>query len=267
VGEFEAAESMQARGERTSNLYGTACYRTEVRGDPLMSRVVGHRDELNAVLDRLRVGIELEGRCDYGDEPNGGEPSRRAVHAHFEDLGATLDEWDGEVDRGRSAPGALWRWMADSARELGVREPPFLVGSLIDLLAILTADRARQWQLEVPRELHFEDFSDRVGGAVQSSLYLEGQMVARLPGEPVIDAGRALKSARAAIQELFDQAQVCRPAREIGDARDALLALKEELLDRLGSEAALVGIRFASDCPLCVGQSGEGAVLAPRLQT
>jgi hypothetical protein len=258
---------MKATGKRTSNLYGTTCYRTEVRGDALMSTVAGHRDELTAILDLLRVGIELEGRCDYGDQPDGGEPSRRAVHAHFGNLAVALDEWDCEIERGRSTPGTLWRWLADSARELGVTEPPFLVGSLIDLLAILTVDRSRQWQLEVPRELHFETFSDRVGGAIQLSLYLEGQMVARLPGEPASDAERALESACALIQQLFDEAQTCGPARDIGEARDSLLALKEDLLERLASEAALARIRFARDCPLCVGQAGRGDVLASRLRT
>ncbi|HWX98290.1 MAG TPA: hypothetical protein VNZ01_15710 [Solirubrobacteraceae bacterium] len=229
-----------------------------------MSRVVGHRDDLKAVLDLLRVGIELEGHCDYGDPPDRGDPSRVAVRAHFGDLAAVLDEWDREVERARSAPGALWRWLADSALELGITEPPFAVGSLIDLLAILTADRSRRWQLGVPRELHFEHFSDRIGSAHQLSLYLEGQMVARLEDGPAQDGGRVLKTACSLIQALFDEAQTCEPAREIGETRDSLLALKEQLLERLASEAALTGIRFSSDCPFCVRQGDGGEVVASR---
>jgi hypothetical protein len=256
---------VQATDKRTSNLYRTVCYRIEVRGDAPMSIVVGHRDELKAVLDLLRAGIELEDHCDYGDPPDGGEPSRRAVQAHFGDLAAALDEWDHEVERGRFAPVALWRWVADCAHELGITEPPFLVGSLIDLVAIRTADRSRQWQLQVPHELHFEHFSDRIGGVSQLSLYLEGQMVARLPDEPAKDADRALKTACALIQALFDEAQTCAPAGEIGDARDSLLARKEHLLDRVEADAVMMGIRFADDCPFCVQEAGGGEVLASRL--
>jgi hypothetical protein len=230
-----------------------------------MSTVVGHLDDLKAVLDLLRAEIELEDQCDYGDPPDQGEPSRTAVRAHFGDLAAALDEWDREIERGRSAPGALWLWLAEFASELGITEPPFLVGSLIDFLAILTADRSGRWQLRVPHELRFEHFSDRVGDRSELSLYLEAQMVARLSDEPASDAGRELETACALIQALFDEAQTCAPAGEIGDARDSLLARKEHLLDRVEADAVMMGIRFADDCPFCVQEAGGGEVLASRL--
>jgi hypothetical protein len=223
-----------------------------------MSIDVGHLDDLKAVLDLLRAEIELEDQCDYGDPPDRGEPLRMAVQAHFGDLAAALDEWNREIERGRSAPGALWQWLAECARELGITEPPFLVGSLIDFLAILTADRSRRWQLDVPHELRFEHFSDRVGDRSELSLYLDAQMVARLSDEPESGTGRALETACALIQALFDEAQTCEPARDIGDARDSLLARKEQLLDRLAPETVLPGIGFAEDCPVCAQQARLG---------
>jgi hypothetical protein len=220
-----------------------------------MSTVVGHRDDLRTVLELLRVGIELEGPCDYGDPADTAQPARKAVQAHFADLYNALEQWDREVERARLAPGALWVWLAEAAREMGITEPPYLLGTLVDLLAIGTADRSRDWLLDVPHELEFEHFTDRIDRVTQLSLYLDGRTIARLPAE---DADRALTTACSLVQALFDEAQRSEPAQEIGAARDSLLARKEELLQRLVPEAMVLGIRFAGDCPVCAGQAGNG---------
>jgi hypothetical protein len=209
-----------------------------------------HREDLEALMDLLRVAIQLESRCDYGDEP-GDDQRRRSFLAHFGELQAPLEEWNAAVARVEAAPGALWGWLARSTIERGFSEPPFAVGGLIDRLAILTGARARQGRLETPHRLFLEHFRDRLGGGEGVSLYVEGQNVARLPSDPAGTLDERIAAAEELIQTLFDDAQRCGETGEIVQAQDALLDLKQPLLDRLALHAAVDLILFAPDCPVC----------------
>ncbi|HYM54669.1 MAG TPA: hypothetical protein VES97_04860 [Solirubrobacteraceae bacterium] len=210
-----------------------------------------HREDLETLRNVVRAAIELESPCDFADPPNGGQDNRRAFLAHFGELEDALVEWDAEVERARSAPGALWEWYARAAAERGITEPPFAVGSLIDRLATWTVERARNGQLNSPHDLYLQHFKDAFEGEEYVSVYAEGQKVARLPGEPRADVRRRTVAANRLIQTLFDDAQACEAAQEIGRARDSLLDLKHELLDRLALHGTATPVVFAPGCPCC----------------
>jgi hypothetical protein len=207
-----------------------------------------HQEDLEALRNVLRAAVELESRCDFADPPNGRRHNRESFLAHFSELEDALEEWDAAVERVRAAPGALWDWYARAAAERGIDEPQFAVGSLIDRLATLTVERSRHGRLSAQHELYLQHFKDAFESEESVSVYVEGQKVAKLPGEPRRDERRRVEAVDRLIQSLFDSAQICEAATEIGHARDSLLDLKHELLDRL---ATLTPVLFAADCPFC----------------
>jgi hypothetical protein len=217
-----------------------------------------HREDLEALMDLLRVAVQLESRCEYGDSPGDGE-RRGSFLAHFGELREPLEQWNAGIARVEAAPGALWGWLARTTIDRGVSEPPFAIGALIDRLAILTASRARQGLLETPHRLFLEHFKDRLGGGEGVSIYVEGQNVARLPNDPQKTLEARITGAEEMIQGLFDDAQKCAEAEEIVAAQDALIDLKQPLLDRLALHAAIDVILFAPDCPICARKRQEQA--------
>jgi hypothetical protein len=210
-----------------------------------------HEEDLEALRNVLRAAIELESHCDFADAQSGAAHNRESFLAHYSDLEEPLEEWDDEVERVRAAPGALWDWYASAAVERGISEPCFAVGPLIDRLATWTVERARHGQLSSQHELYLQHFKDAFEGEEFVSVYVEGQKVAKLAGEPQRDVQRRIEAVDGLIQSLFDDAQICEQAREIGHARDSLLDLKHELLDRLALHAKFTPVLFAADCPSC----------------
>ncbi len=210
-----------------------------------------HQEDLETLLDLVRATVELESRCDYADPHGGPEHNREAFLAHFSELDASLAAWDERVERVRAAPAGLWEWFAGAAVELGISEPPFAVGALVDRLAVLTVDRSRRGQLRAPHELSLERFKDTLAGQKYLSVYLEGQRVASLRYPPEGDCDDQAATAERLIQRLFDQAQACEEAQEIDNARDAMLDLKQHLLSMLAQCAAADPVAFAPDCPVC----------------
>ena len=118
-------------------------------------RVVGaeHREELEALLDLMRMSVELDDRCGTGAGPGGASSNDATLRAHFAELHARLGEWDERVERVRAAPGALWGWFERSAPREGISEPPFAVGALIDRLAILSCRRWIPTQIADARKI------------------------------------------------------------------------------------------------------------------
>lgn len=216
-----------------------------------------HREDLEGRMDLLRMAVELEAPCEFGDPPGTGERQREAFVAHFGELEAPLQEWNEQVELVRSAPAALWSWFERTAQKRGVTEPPFALGALIDRLAILTAERSRHGELGVARPLQIERFRDRVSGLERLSLHMEGQNVARLPSEPAATIEHRAAEAEALLQKLFDDAQRSGQANEIGTSRDALLDMKQPLLERLAIHASVDAIAFAPQCPVCRGAAEE----------
>jgi hypothetical protein len=88
-------------------------------------------------------------------------------------------------------------------------------------------------------------------------MYVEGQNVARLPNEPAQTLDGRIREAEETIQALFDDAQRSAEAEEIVGAQDALIDLKQPLLDRLALHAAIDVILFAPDCPICARRRQE----------
>lgn len=210
-----------------------------------------HKEDLELTLSGLRTAVELEGRCDFADPPNDSSRDGQIFLAHFGALETLLDQWDDRVERMRAAPDALWGWFAREVVEHGIAEPPFAVGPLVDRLAVWTIDRSRRGQLRTPHQLGLQVFDDAIGGIKHTRLYLGGEKVATLPGEPPADLQSRIDAASGLIRTLFDDAQTCSEAREIEDARDALLELKQQLLDSLELHAAATPIARAEDCPCC----------------
>jgi len=225
-----------------------------------------HREDLEALMDLLRVAIELESSCDFGERADSGSgggssdgsaggagdsQNRAAFFAHFRELETALQEWDECVERLRAAPGSLWRWLARSTASRCLSEPQYSVGALIDRLAILTIERARHGRLTTRHKLYVQCFIDRSGKAELMSLYVEGQNVARVPAEPEATVAQRTDHAAELIQRLFDDAQTSSEAAEIASARDALLEIKQPLLDRLTLAASVDAISFSPACPRC----------------
>jgi hypothetical protein len=225
-----------------------------------------HQEDLEGQMDLVRMAIELEGPADLGSGPSGAE-HRESFLAHFAELEQPLAQWNDCIERMRAAPGVLWTWLERAANKRGIEEPPYSTGALIDRLAIVTAERSRHGQLRIPYELRLERFSDRVGAGERLSLHAEGQKVVQIMGDQHAAAERALNEAAAVIQALFDEAQGSKAAAEVGDARDAMLDLKQPLLEALASAAAQDPITVAEACPVCrrmaeAAQAAEAAAAA-----
>jgi hypothetical protein len=218
-----------------------------------------HREELESVMDGLRVAIELDGPADYGDRVHGRQPNRNSFLAHFVELEAPLGEWDDTVERVQAAPGALWGWFARSSSKRGIREPPFAVGALIDRLAILTAERARHGRLGTQHKLYLQNFKDNSVDGGRLSVYVEGQNVAQVQYEPEATAEQRIAAIEGLIQTLFDDAQKSAPAAEIASTRDLLFDLKKPLLDRLTLYGSLDTIVGVEDCSVCGAERAHAA--------
>jgi len=219
--------------------------------EPAPQLEAGHREDLEALIDLLRVAVDLEGHCDYGDRAGAERRNRECFIAHFTDLEDQLRDWEDTVERVQAAPGSLWSWYERAIARRGLSEPPFAIGALTDRLAILTSERARHGQLQTPYELHTQHFRARSGDVGQVSIYVEGQNVARMAGEPHESVHRQIDAATRQVQALFDEAQATREAAEISSARDALLDLKQPLLESLAAHASMDAIEFAAGCPRC----------------
>jgi len=211
----------------------------------------GHQEELEGQMDLLRVAVELEGAADLGGTGPHAEEQRVSFLAHFGELEEELEQWNACVERVRAAPGALWTWLALAARKRGIEEPPFAVGALIDRLAIVTAERSRHDQLATPYALRLQRFTDRLSAGERLSLHAEGQNVVAIPGDQRAAAERSIAEAEHTIQELFDDAQESKPATDIGEARDAMLDLKQPLLESLARAAAQDPVTVSERCPIC----------------
>lgn len=215
-----------------------------------------HQEGLEMLLSAVQLAVGLDNRCDYGDRPGGEARNRDAFLAHFRDLEPSLNDWDAAVERVRAASDALWEWFAGAARDRGAREPPYAVGALIDRLATMTIERSRREELAMEHELRRQHFNDAFDGREHVSVYVEGQKVAEVPGEPWVDLAQRVEAVDGLIQALFDDAQRSEQAQEIGDARDSLLDLKLPLQDGLALHASDTQIAFSEDCPLCWGSRG-----------
>jgi hypothetical protein len=213
---------------------------------------VAHREDLEAALDLLRAELALEARLRDGEPQPDEELLQRAVRAHLGELGAALGEWEARLERARLAPAGLWSWLGEQAATLGVSEPPFLLGPLVDTLAMLIVERARGWELDLGYELALHRLDDRFDGERHASLYLGDRMLARVALAEGAAGEAAVLDAERRLQELFDLARVSGPAREISDSRDSLLALKQHLLGGLKHDARRSTLRFTSACPICV---------------
>jgi len=211
---------------------------------------VGHRRDLEATVDLLRIAIELESACDFGDTSSAQRLRRAAFLAHFGDWDQELCGWDGAVERARAAPAALWSWMAQRATEVGLREPPLELGPLIDRLGILTVQRSRDGHLAMRQKLLVQQLRSGHGPDRRIVIYVEGQGVGQLLGEDDPSSRHGAYLA-ARIQELFDVAQRTEQARELQRAADLLQDAKHALLGRLNVLGASDSIEFAERCPIC----------------
>jgi hypothetical protein len=189
-----------------------------------------HRAGLQALLKTFASALALEMRCELARAPSG-EYDREAARADLAGLEASVEQWNAAVERDQAAPQALWRRLASSARDHGITEPPFMVGALIDHLATHTLESSRSRGPGAPWETTIlQHYNDRLAGDPYVSVYLLDRRVATLPGGAQPDVQRRVEAADALIRSLFDDARTCAEARQVADARDSLLALKQRLL-------------------------------------
>jgi hypothetical protein len=241
-------ERFSARVRRRGSDGGA---QTEVRED-LPAVGPAHQEDLEAQIDMVRMAVELEGAAEFAGAGTGArEEHGDSFVAHFPELEAQLANWNAAVERLRAAPGELWAWLERAARKRGIEEPPFAVGALIDRLATVTTERSRRGQLRTPHTVRLERSSDRLGGGERLSLHAEGQNVVRVRGDQPAAAERTLAEAGRTIQALFDDAQGSKAAAEVGVARDAMLDLKQPLLETLAEAGAQDPIHVADACPVC----------------
>jgi len=186
-------------------------------------------------------------RCDLASAPSGEGTDREAFRAHFPDLVEAVEKWNETVVRTAAAPQALWRRLANSARDHGITEPPFMVGALIDHLATRTLEGSTQ--VEPEGEPIVEHFRDRPAGGECVSVYLLGRRVASLPGGSDVEVERRVRAADGLIRSLLDDARTWEEARDAIEGRKALAALRRGLLAQL--ELRGEAIEFVAACPRC----------------
>jgi hypothetical protein len=209
-----------------------------------------HLEDLEAHMDRLRAAIERESFSDYADLPGGDQANRTSFLAHFADLDAAVEEWDTVVALVQAAAASVWEWFAQATSERGFTEPPFAIGPLIDRLATLTLQRSRHGRRGThPLDLQY--LANRSARGEQMSLYVEGRNVAELPAESAANPQRGIAAAGQRVQDLFDDGQSSEQAAELASVRDALVAIKQPLLDRLALHASVEAVAFATSCPVC----------------
>lgn len=249
---------MLAQGISGRVLRRTKRRERDAGGDPSRPLDEAHREELEGRMDLLRMAVELEDTCEFGDLAGSERPRRAAFLAHFPELNAPIADWNEAVESMRSAPAALWGWYAGAAAKRGFQEPPFALGPLVDRLAILTAARSRNGELAVPRALSIESFRDRVGGLDYVGVVIDGQNVARIPSSGGDEEAEAA-GPREVIQKLFDDAQRTSEAAAVGRARDSLLDLRQPLLEELAVQASIDAIVWTSRCPICAAAPVDDA--------
>jgi hypothetical protein len=210
-----------------------------------------HAATLEALLGAFHTAVALEMPCDLAEVKTSELENHACFRAHFPAFAIALEEWNATVAVAEAAPEALWRRFANSARDRGITEPPFVVGVLIDQLATSTVERSRRWELDTPQETQLEHFNDRLEDGTYVSVYVMGRRVATLPGGAEPDVQRRIDAADALIRGLFDEARTCAEARSIADAQEALLTLKQRLLDELEDEQARASINVAAACTRC----------------
>jgi hypothetical protein len=214
---------------------------------------IPHRRQLEALIDLLRVALELEIRCDFGDGPQPNGPGRAAFLVHFRGWQQMLEDWEERLRRARSAPAALWVALDEAAREMGLPEPPLQIGPVVDRLATLTVQRSREGRLGAPHALFVQSLRSGYGEAARTIVYVEGQNVAHLRGDNRPLAAEIERR----VQRLFDVIQSSEAALEVGRASEAVRETKERLLRRLNALAASDAIAFAPGCPVCAVQAAS----------
>ena len=191
-----------------------------------------HLADLELLRSLLRTAIDLESRCDFGESPTGPRTNRAAFLAHFPDLEPELELWDAAVNRVKVATRDLWAWLDDACADRGVREPEFAVGAVIDRLALLVLQRARNWELQSPHKLTFERFAGSQP-ADPATLYMGGRLVVQVPSLPADAADERVAFAAKLLQQLHDDLAQSQQASEVLNARDLLLLAQESLRERL----------------------------------
>lgn len=234
-------------------------------GRPDAARTMGkpidaqHRADLEADVDMLRAAITLQRHTNFGDPHTDEQHNRASFLAHFPDLDSLLQEWDELIEAAKTAPGSLWEYLQQATSDRGLTEPPFALGRLVDRLATLTLQRARQGQLDTRHELQFQRFTDRTIDGTQRTVYVEGQNVLALPDEPTPGVQEQIEAAEQRIQALFDDAQASAQAQFLASAISALHAAEQPILDRLATHASGEEMTYAAGCPVCQAQPGADA--------
>lgn len=223
-------------------------------GPPVDAR---HQEDLETLLELMRANVSLESRCQVGD---GDGAQRDAFAAHFARLGASIEDWNERVIRAQAAPVALWRWLAHETARRGIVEPPFMVGAVIDHVAVVVLELARAGTLTTHRDLVFRRFGEVARDPAAILVYHETSRMARLAPAP--HAEEAVAQAERLIQRLLDDALACAEAEEVARSRDVLLDLKHDLLEWLATEAAVDPLPLALGCPVC-RPDPDGSAPAP----
>jgi hypothetical protein len=228
-----------------------------------MALDVAHRTVLESLLSTFTTAIALEMQCELVDAPTDQPHNREVFRAHFADLEGSIDRWNEAVACAQAAPQALWRHLANSAREHGITEPPFMVGALIDHLATRTLESSRRWQLGAPQEPILQHYNDRLAGNDYVSVYVLDRRVAALPAGSEPEVQRRVSAADALIRSLFEDARTCAEARQVADGRDSLLELKQKLLSKRERYPGIESLHSALGCPICQQQVDGAATPAP----
>lgn len=221
-----------------------------------MALDAAHRTGLETLLSTFTTAIALEMKCELGDAPTDQPHNREVFRAHFASLEGSIGRWNEAVARAQAAPQALWRRLANSARDHGITEPPFMVGALIDHLATRTLESSRRWELGAPQEPILQHYNDRLAGADFVSVYVLGRHVATLPAGPEPDVRRRVSAADALIRSLFEDARTCTEARQVADGRDSLLELKHQLLSERERYPGAESLDPTPGCPICELHAG-----------
>lgn len=234
------------------------------RGRPVGAR---HRSLLEATLDRFQLAVLNEQAMDYGDAPGGEPQNRSSFEAHFKALRADVSAWHGAVQRIADASQELREFIAQEVRGRGFTEPDYIDGTVEECFSEVSVRRALGREGNEPKEIHLRcvGATTTPEGGQRWSAYLHSGTHELKAAELDHDVTEFSEDAMAELNEIiagmdqnlqacFDAIQRSDAAARVTEAHDALLALKQPLLDRLRPLKIAFGPVFSEDCAFCLAE-------------
>jgi hypothetical protein len=235
------------------------------------ARLVGprHRSLLEAMLDRFQLAVLNEQAMDYGDAPGGEPQNQSSFDAHFKSLRPDVVGWHGAVHRLVDASQELRDFIAREVPGCGFTEPDYNGGTVEECFTEVSVRRALGREGNEPKEIHLRCVGDSTTpeGGQRWSAYLHSGTrelkvaeldydIAELSEDGTEGLNEIIAGMDQDLQACFDAIQRSDAAAGVTEAHDALLALKQPLLDRFRPLKVAFEPVFSEDCTYCLAELG-----------